>query len=181
MAGDIIDYRITAYDSTGTLTYSVVNSVTQATIVNGTGAADGDYVDIAWTDNTSGTATISGYVIERQVNNAGYNTSVDAGLVTSYHDDGTTWGGAASISPLFPDYIANNTTYSYFSYTKDVTPASTTVFSSGNFSYGMTDDNSGNPFVIVHSVTASPNARVLYGANYYDGTSFTQDTTTFVA
>lgn len=91
MAGDIIDYRITAYDSTGTLTYSVVNSVTQATIVNGTGAADGDYVDIAWTDNTSGTATISGYVIERQVNNAGYNTSVDAGLVTSYHDDGTTW------------------------------------------------------------------------------------------
>lgn len=186
LAGDVIDYRITAYNSDSGTVYSAVSTTTQTTIVNGTGAGDGDDVTINWTDNTAGTATISGYAIERQINGGGYNQYVYLSAVTSYLDTSSGWGASSPpLSPTFPDFIATGATRNYTVYSKGTTPISTDVYSASGFTpSGFTDDNSGNPFVISHFVTTSEvAARTLNtGSNTYaDGLSYVEDTTTFVS
>ncbi len=153
MAGDVIDYRITAYDSTGTLTYSVVNSLSLGnTITTGTGAADGDEVDLSWTDNTTGTATISGYFIERQVNGGGYNDAQDVGLVNAFIDVGTGWGAYTyPLAPTFPDFIANLATRDYNIWQGVDDGMGGYIWAVTGATASMTDDSSGNPYVVAIS------------------------------
>lgn len=187
IAADVIDYRITAYDSTGAQTFSVVNSTTQATIVNGTGASDGDDVQINWTANGAGTATISGYIVERQINAGGYNAHIDVGNVTSYLDNSSGWSGTFSPSPIFHDFVANGSVRNYTAYSKGADPRSQVIYSStGTTPMGFVDDNSGNPYVINHAATTGSGGttnRILNTdlTTYADGDTFTEDTTTFSA
>ncbi len=143
LINDVIDYRITAYDSTGTLTYSVVNSTAQVTITSVTSD-----VGLSWTDNTSGTGTISGYFIERQVNWGGYNDGKDVGAVTSYNDDATGWAGYTfPLAPTFTDYRANGWSIDYQIWGAWTDGGGGYIWSVVNSIASMTDDNSGNPFV----------------------------------
>ena len=68
--GDVIDYQIFSYDSNPT--YSAGYAIVQ-TVISGTG----DDSILAWTENNSGTATISGYRIYRQINSGGFNDYID--------------------------------------------------------------------------------------------------------
>ena len=184
-SGDSIDYRITAYNNSSGTIYSVVNSTTNVSITS-----NNDNVSLSWADNTTGTAGISGYVIERQVNGGGYNTYADVGATTNVTDDssaigGVSWSGSPfSASPLYPDFIANGSTRNYKGYAKDSIEG-VTFFSPGSFDPVFTDDSSGNPYVIAHSISGS-SARSLSDGfatavfdTFYDGTSFTEDSTTF--
>jgi hypothetical protein len=182
LAMDTIDYRITAYNSDSGVVYSVVNSIVQAVISTGTGAGDGDAVDITWSDNTGGSATISGYVIERQVNGGGYNDAIDVGLVTAYTDNSTSWN-VISLATTFPDFVANNSTRNYSAYSKGTNPAGGDLFSATGYDFAFTDDNSGNPYYLQHNVSTSTTyARILNTDNttYADTPAFTyldEDTT----
>lgn len=167
VTGDVIDYKITAY-SAGT--YSVVSRTTSTTITS-----DFNNIDLSWNDDALGTLSVEGYVIQRQVNGGGYSDGKDVGLATSTNDDSTGWG-AVSVSPTYPDYLANGTTRNYTAYSKSSING-TAVYSSSGTSTTMTDDNSGNAYVILHQVTSGGStARILDtdSTTFADGTSFNE-------
>lgn len=185
MAGDSIQYRITAYSNSGSNTYSVVSSSTTASIANGTGAADGDRVDLSWSHNTSGSESISGYIIERNVNSGGWSDGVDVGNTTYYSDYGTGWGGV-SLSPAYSDFIANGTSRNFSAHSVGTDPNSNVLYSAATYDVTFTDDNTGNPYIISHYGYGSYDLRIVDTTNalYADLANYgtlLEDTTTFVA
>ena len=186
LAGDSVDYRVRAYNTDSGTIYSVVYAANNITIGTGSGS-DGDSVNLSWSDNMTGTEGIDGYIVERQINGGGFNNWADLGYTNSASDDyfsvgGIGWnGGSFSPSPSYPDFIATSQNFNYDAYGKEDF-GGTPVFSPGNFNYGFTDDGSGNPYVIFHSIIASSSsARVIKdSASFKDGLSFTEDSISFV-
>jgi hypothetical protein len=183
-SGDSIDYRLTAYNTDSGTKFSVVSATTNVMI-----SSTGDDVALTWVDNGTGSASISGYYIERQVNGGGYNDYKDLGYVNNLNDDATGWTGSPSVSPTFPDFIANGSQRNYHAYSSGLDPEGNVIYSPGSIDQPFYDDASGYPYVLSHSISSGgSNARTLSDGfntsvfdHYYDGTSFTEDTNTFTA
>lgn len=180
--GDSIDYRITAYNNDSGTIFSVVNSITNVVI-----GTTGDDVGLSWTDNFGGTESISGYVIERNINGGGYNDGIDVGLTTNYTDTSVGWS-SVSLNPTYPDFIATGApTRNYDAYSSALDPTGLAlVFSQTSINSGFDDDATGNPYLIQHFVipgSGGTSARIVYstGSTYADGTNFLEGTNTFIS
>jgi hypothetical protein len=104
--------------------------------------------------------------------------------VTSITDDalGMTTGDYPIYS-TYQDYIALGTVRTYHAYSKD-TMSLGDYYSANYRSYGLTDDNSGKPYRVSHSIdTSSASARVIGSADgssldsYLDGLTFNEEPT----
>lgn len=185
-AGDVIDYLIYSWDISE---YSTTYATVQTTITT-----TGDDSVLAWTENNSGTQGINNYRIYRQINLGGYNDYIDILPGPGYSDDSTGFtGGSPPPTPQYPDFVANNTTYDYQIWQAGYDGVQF-VWSVVNSVATLTDDNSGNPFVIPVSWTGNiagsvaPGMTRIYrsiaGAGYseyiefaYGTFSFTDDNT----
>ena len=106
-------------------------------------------IDIGFTPNTNGTYPISGHMIERNVNNNGWNEGKDLTSSSYLHDDGGGWGSPVGSVPTFPDFLANGTMYNFRAVAYTAING-TTVYDSGYCDYSYTDNNDGQPFTINH-------------------------------
>lgn len=174
-------------DGSGGFIWAKVSTVTST----GSVGAGGDYfsVTLSWTANNTGIVSPTLYRVYRDAAGSGYTTYRETAL-TGLVDSNINWiGGAPEPSPQYPDYIANNTTRLYHAYNKSVSPD---VYSMTAQDYQMTDDNSGNPYTVVHSAYNFP----VYSTNYFLGdasglgsgghfsttaSSFLEDSTTWTA
>lgn len=162
--GQTIDYIIIpAYDSGAGLTYGVAQSASFTA-----GADDNSSnpysIDLSWSPD-SGLATPNTWVILRQINGGGFNDAVTV-LTTSYSDDNSAWTTIPSLTPTYPDFLANGSNnISFSAYGKGLTPAATIVYSPTADSYMFTDPNDGSAFLILHSGSSSTEVRVVNGTN----------------
>lgn len=139
-------------------------STTASTGSVGTGG-DAFTVNVSWSANPTGTVTPTIYRIYRDNAGSGFTAFRDT-TSTSFNDNNTGWtGGAPPPTPQFPDYIATGTTRLYHAYNQSVTPS--IVFSATAQDYQFTDDNSGNPYVVLHSGYNFP----VYTTDYFLGDS----------
>lgn len=175
-------YRVTPYASDmGVQTYGVAT----LSYTNFTDNADGNPygVFIQWSANSGGLSTIQGFVVERNLNGAGWDL-LDVGNVSTLLDTNSGWTSGGISGPYFPDYVANGSTRNYHAYGFKMTPAASVVYSSSFFTYSYTDDGSGQSYRVIHSLSGqSDSVRVLGAANgspfgsHYDSASFTEYST----
>jgi hypothetical protein len=176
---ETLTYRIYPYDGLGT--YGVQYTETTPVTLTGTNG-----VDLSWTDDNTGSESIAGYVILRDVDGGGFNEIYDVGLVTSYSDENADFTGGA-IGTQYADYVADGTTRSYDVYSKK-TIAGVVTYSPSGESYNLTDNSSGKPYQVQHTIVgyeAGGSARII-GAedgtsadSYIDGVSVLENATTW--
>jgi len=182
--GTTYDYQIWqgGDDGVGGYLWSVVNCVASMTDNN---SGQPFQNSIAWTEGTSGTETITRIIVYRQIAGGGYTDYQEFASGTgSLTDTNSGWSsGSPNPSPQYPDFIANGLTRNYTAYSKGTAPDATTIYdATGTTPTAFTDDNSGNPYVISHSATTGSGGttcRILNtgAGTYYDGDTFTEDTT----
>lgn len=180
LTGDTLDYLIIPYYFDGMdYFYGAVAAQPSQTVLT----ADNSGVDLTWSPDNSGSIAISGYHIYRSYNSGGFNDWYDVGNVASYTDNGLDPfnSGTFPAYPQYDDYIATGVVRSYEAYSKD-TIAPGDVYSASSFSYGMTDDGSGKPYQVDHSVSPDGSTARVLGesdgsgtATHIDGVLFTEN------
>lgn len=153
-SGQTIDYQIWQYndDGMGGLTYSRANSVASTTN-DASGATF--YNTVSWSQNNGGSQSVSGFRVYRNIGGAGFNDYYET-TSSSFNDgDGSmSWtSGSPDPTPQYPDYVANGSTRTYNAYGESLSPSGAQVYSFNGFSYGFSDDNSNNTYVVNHSVS----------------------------
>ena len=80
--------------------------------------------------------------------------------MTSFLDTSSGWSGIPT-TPVYPDFIANGNSYSYEGWGFK-TVNGYTIYSLAQYFYSFTDDSSGNPYVISHSLSgASDSTKII--------------------
>lgn len=182
--GTTHDYKIYqgGTDGSGGYIWSVVSAISTF----GDNFSGNVYnVTISWTQNTSGTATPIRYRIYRQISGGGYTNYFETSS-TTITDNNIGWTAGSSPTPQYPDYIATGTARSYLAYGRFLTPNGDNIYSAGNESYGFTDDNSGNPYVVNHSLAGSTRtigspSGSASGYHVDSVTGFTENSTSWIS
>jgi len=148
--GDTLEYRISPYYDTGSGYIEGAQYTDFATV---TMAAGNNGVDLSWSDDTSGSQTISGYILYRNYNSAGFIEWLDLGLVTSYVDDETAFNsGSYPQNTQYDDYIADGTSRDYEYFSRAVIGPGPYFSALSETATTLTDDNTGKPYGVRHNV-----------------------------
>jgi len=176
-AGDTLDYRISAVYDDGGGNYTECAAYTdtpQVTLAN-----NNNGVDVGWADDPSGAfGSAAFFRVYRSYNGSGFTEYTDI-VGSGFTDDGNSFnGGSYPTNALFADYVANGTIRTYDAYSTK-TEAGQTVYAATAVTYNMTDDSSGKPYGVSHSISSGETGVRVVGApdgvsqsDYIDGTSF---------
>ena len=170
--GDTLQYRIVPYNDAsgqiGCAQYSDTGIVTMAGSNNG--------VDITWSDDATGSETISGYYIYRDYNSGGYVDYVDLGYVTSWNDDGSLWqSGSYPLISAYGDYIADGTSRDYEYFSRAVIGPGPYFSALSETATTFTDDSSNKPYGVRHNINSGEALIRIIGTPTGSGTGYKID------
>lgn len=168
-AADTMDYYIQPYYNDG----GTYRECAATTLVGVTFAGSNNGVDLSWSNVNTGTVTRTGYILYRNYNGGGFVENLDIGAVTSYTDNNQdTWN--ATLYPggnyIYDDYLADGTTRDYNYYSRAVIGPGTVYSPNPEVATTFTDDNSGNPFRVIHNVSSTETLVRIIGS--VDGSSY---------
>lgn len=132
-------------DGGGGYVWSVVSNIATMTDDN---TGNPLVVSIGWSQENSGTEAVTQFRVYRQINGGGFNAYIDTASPSLIDDNGAGWVGVASPpTPQYNDFIANGAIRDYFIF-QAVDGDGGYLWAANGTVVSMTDDNSGNPYVV---------------------------------